>query len=218
MVLKMKQFAEKHFSFLVAPVRAMRARIMSQISKVHVRKLLREGKELKIEVGSGNRKGDNGWITVDMCSETDIFWDLRYGLPFPDASLSKIYSSHFLEHLSFQEGQAFFDECMRALKPNGVISICVPNAQIYLEAYVNRKELEKDAFFLYAPAYNDTTRMDYVNYTAYMDGQHKYMFDQENLLFLLSAKGFKDARLRDFDPEIDRQARDYESIYAEARR
>ncbi len=213
-----KEFAEKYCSFVVSPLRSIRSRIKSGLSKSRIRRILRENDDIKVEVGSGNRKGSNGWLTVDLCSDTDIFWDLRYGLPFPDASLSKVYSSHFLEHLTFKEGQAFLDECMRTLKPNGVVSICVPNAQIYLEAYVKKQELEADTYFLYKPAYNYTTRMDYINYTAYMDGQHKYMFDKENLLFLLTSKGFKDARIRDFDPSIDRLARDYESIYAEARK
>jgi len=31
------------------------------------------------------------------------------------------------------------------------------------------------------PAWNDTTKIDYVNYTAYMDNDHRYMFDEENL-------------------------------------
>jgi hypothetical protein len=49
-----------------------------------------------------------------------------------------------------------------------------------------------------------------------MDGHHKYMFDEENLLHILQAKGFKNVRLRDFDPELDIKERDFESIYAEA--
>jgi hypothetical protein len=70
--------------------------------------------------------------------------------------------------------------------------------------------------FGWKPAYNNTTRIDYVNYTAYMGGEHKYMFDEENLIHILTKASFKNVRLRVFDPGIDLQARDFESIYAEA--
>jgi hypothetical protein len=49
-----------------------------------------------------------------------------------------------------------------------------------------------------------------------MDGHHKYMFDQENLLHILKSHNFTSVRLRDFDPAIDMKKRDFESLYAEA--
>lgn len=76
--------------------------------------------------------------------------------------------------------------------------------------------LDENEFFGYKPAYNNTTRIDYVNYTTYMDGHHKYMFDEENLLYILKLKGFKNAHLRIFNPSLHLKERDFESIYAEA--
>ena len=151
-----------------------------------------------------------------MTRNCDIYWDLRRGIPFPNESISKIYSSHFFEHLSFKEGQKFLDECLRVLVPGGIFSICVPNSRMYIEAYLNNSDLNKNQFFGYKPAYNNTTKIDYVNYTAYMDGHHKYMFDEENLIYILTLKGFQNVRLRKFDPDIDRKERDFESIYADA--
>jgi hypothetical protein len=100
--------------------------------------------------------------------------------------------------------------------PDGKFSICVPNARIYIDAYVKGNSLDAATFFGYEAAYNYTTRIDYVNYTAYMGGEHKYMFDEENIVFILKSKGFRNVRLRDFDPSVDLQERDFESIYAEA--
>jgi len=178
--------------------------------------MLKERNEICVEVGAGYKKGKGEWITIDMNDTCDVYWDLRKGIPFPSESLKKIYSSHFFEHLSYKEAQQFLDECMRVLIPGGQFSICVPNARIYLEAYVNRTLLDETRFIAHPPAYNHTTRIDLVNYTAYMDGGHKYMFDEENLLFILSSKGFKNPSLRQFDPTLDLQERDFESIYAEA--
>lgn len=182
-------------------------------SRKKINSLLHGEKEIYLEVGAGNKKGSNGWITIDMTGTCDIFWDLRMGIPFPNESVSRIYSSHFLEHLTYKEGQKFLDECLRVLRPGGTFSICVPNARIYIDAYLNSK-LDEKTFFRYKPAYNNTTKIDYVNYTAYMDGHHKYMFDEDNLIYILEAKGMRNVRLRDFDLALDLKERDFESIYA----
>lgn len=187
-----------------------------QKSKIRIRYLIKETQQIWLEVGAGDKKGKNGWITVDITKNCNIFWDLRNGLPFPDESVSKVYSSHFLEHLSFKEGQRFLRECLRVLVPSGTFSICVPNARLYLEAYVKSDPL--DHFCKYTPAYNSTTKIDYVNYIAYMDGHHNYMFDEENLLFILKSAGFTNVYMRGFIPELDLKERDYESIYGEAKK
>lgn len=188
------------------------------LSRKRIAAALRNAQPIKIEVGAGARRGCKGWLTIDVNAECDLYWDLRRGIPFPKGRVSAIYSSHFLEHLTYQETQAFLDECLRVLIPGGTFSVCVPNARLYIEAYLGLRDLDPTRFMRYLPAYNDTTRIDIVNYTAYMAGEHKYMWDEENLLHILRNKGFVDVLLRDFDPDLDLEARDYESIYAIARR
>ncbi len=185
-------------------------------SRYKVHRLLKVKREIWIEVGAGGKRGTGEWVTLDVDTRCDVYWDLRRGIPFPDGRITKLYSSHFFEHLSFDEILLFLNECRRVLAPNGKFLICVPNARIYLEAYVTGTPPNPDVFFGYKAAYNHTTRIDYANYMAYMAGQHKYMFDEENLIFILKSKGFRNVRLREFDPSLDLQERDFESIYAEA--
>lgn len=210
--MQIRKLIGKVFPFAVPVYREVR----HKLSKHKIRRRLKQGNPISVEVGAGKRRGQGEWVTIDMNGSCDIYWDLRKGIPFPNDSLKKIYSSHFLEHLSFAEAQQFLDECKRVLLPGGQFSICVPNARIYIEAYVNRIPLDENKFLVYRPAYNHTTQIDFVNYTAYMNGEHKYMFDEDNLLFILGSKGFKNPRLRQFDSTLDLQDRDAESIYAEA--
>ena len=182
-------------------------------SRKQVRAILAAGREISLDLGGGYRPGQNGWINVDVSNESDLFWDLRYGIPFPDASVDRIYSSHLFEHLTYEQGQGLLDESMRALKPGGSFSIVVPNARMYVEWYTGAREIPADAD-TWAPAYNNTTGIDALNYVAYMAGEHKYMFDQVNLLHILNAKGFDRVTQRAFDPETDLAERDFESIYA----
>jgi predicted SAM-dependent methyltransferase len=212
MIQQIKAFVRQRIPLAMPVVIAMRHRS----SKRSIRRLLKEGRGICVELGAGDKRGEHGWVTIDMTKNCDIYWDLRRGIPFPNDSVQRIYSSHFFEHLSFAEAQRFLDECKRALVPNGKFSICVPNARIYLDAYAKGNSLDAATYFGYGSAYNHTTRIDYVNYTAYMDGAHKYMFDEENLIFILKSKGFRNVRLREFDPSLDLRERDFESIYAEA--
>lgn len=187
-----------------------------QISKQIVRRLVRANNKIYVELGAGGIKGVDGWVNIDIVNNCDIIWDLRKGIPFPDGSITKLYSSHFFEHLSYQEGQIFLDECRRTLAPGGTFSICVPNAKLYVLTYLSDDpQLKKQLSGYYKYAFNNTTKIDYLNYIAYMDGQHKYMFDEENLVYIMKAKGFKNVHLRPFDPSLDQKERDFESIYAE---
>jgi predicted SAM-dependent methyltransferase len=182
-------------------------------SRKQLRSLRESGREISLDLGGGDRKGTGGWLTVDITHNCDLYWDLRLGIPFADNSVSRIYSSHMFEHLTYSEAQGLLDECMRALKPGGSFSIVVPNAGMYIEGYMGQRELPAE-YFGWEPAFNRTTRIDALNYVAYMAGEHKYMFDQENLLHILTAKGFVNVSARAFDPETDMQERDFESIYA----
>ncbi len=73
-----------------------------------------------------------------------------------------------------------------------------------------------DSSSCFHQAYNNTTRIDHLNYIAYMGGHHKYMFDKENLLHILKSLGFSSVSLRAFDPRIDTRAED--SIFVEAKK
>jgi predicted SAM-dependent methyltransferase len=188
----------------------MRRGMSSTPAKVN--KLLASGKPIKLDIG-GADAGTNGWSTVDVTRECDFFWDLRRGIPFPDSTVDAVYSSHFFEHLTYTEGQAVLREGLRILKPGGSFSVCVPNARIYVEAYLGMREIP-DAYFAWKPAMHETTSIDAINYVAYMGGEHKYMFDIDNLLHLLRAAGFSEVRERSFEAGLDRPERDFESIYA----
>ena len=170
---------------------------------------------IKLEIGSGPKRGADGWTTVDI-DGADIEHDLRNGFPLSDNSVDAIYSSHLLEHIPYPGLLALLRESHRVLKPEGVFLACVPNARHYIEAYIeNKRFLPEDKVF--RPGWVETgSAIDELKYFAYMAGEHCYMFDEENLLNTLRAGGFEDVRLRDFDPSLDMAERDHESIYAVA--
>ncbi|CAN5388771.1 hypothetical protein BH10ACI2_BH10ACI2_17740 [soil metagenome] len=175
--------------------------------------LRRSDLPLKLELGSGPRGGENGWTTVDMGDGPDLSIDLRTSLPFAENEIAEIYSSHFLEHFDYRDLIKLLEECYRVLQPDGVFRAAVPNARIYINGYLNENEFDIEFYCRYEPAFQNNSKIDVLNYIAYMDGHHRHMFDEENIIDILELVGFRDVALRKFDPDLDLKERDYESIY-----
>ncbi len=76
---------------------------------------LKKQDNICLELGSGCKKGSNGWTTIDL-SGADISHDLRMGIPLPSQTVDRIYTSHMFEHIPYKELVVFIDECYRVLK------------------------------------------------------------------------------------------------------
>lgn len=196
--------------------------VLSKLRQIHSKSkwsALIETSEIKLELGSGPKKGKDGWTTVDIGSSihtADISWDLRRGIPLSNESVMKIYSSHLLEHIPYEQLLKFLQDCHRVLKAEGVFLVCVPNFRIYIDAYKKGQMFRSRDTWWQPGVINTGSCIDQLNYMAYMKDEHKYMFDEENLINTLLKAGFSSAKLRAFDPHLDLKERDYESIYAVA--
>ena len=175
-------------------------------------KRLSKSHEIKLELGSRTRRL-NAFITIDLVG-ADICHNLLRGIPLKSNSVNGIYSSHVFEHFAYKDLVFILRDCYRILKPSGFFSICVPNAGAYIEAYYEKRNfIKRDN--LYQPAViNTNSFIDQVNYVAYLNGQHKHMFDNEHLQNILYSVGFSKVILRSFDPNLDLPERKHESIYA----
>lgn len=86
-----------------------------------------------VDIGCGMRKKD-GYYGIDISSydRVDLVQDLRFTpLPFADESVTDVYASHFLEHLSFEEVLFLFNEVYRVMVVGGKFEIIVPHAMSY---------------------------------------------------------------------------------------
>lgn len=189
-----------------------------QTNNRYIRQLLASRKPVYLELGAGCNRGKNGWVTSDICRGADLRIDLLEPFPFPDNSIDKLYSSHVFEHFYTHQLEFILSECLRVLKPGGLVSACVPNAAIYLDAYTNPDAFDPDRFCRYKPGYRFYSEIDFINYIAYMGGHHRHMFDQENLVQLLRVNGFREVSSRCFYDGLDLQARDFQSIYVEGKK
>lgn len=126
---------------------------------------------MKLELGSGPKAGSNGWTTIDFCYGADISHDLRKGIPLESNSVNSIYSSHMLEHIPYKQLIEVINECKRVLKEGAELSICVPNASLYINSYTSKENFRGQNASVFEPAIIDTgSFIDQINYIAYMGG------------------------------------------------
>ena len=164
----------------------------------------------QLEIGSGPVRKP-GWITLDMSTRADVSWDLRRRLPFKEASFERIYCSHVLEHFAYPDLRRLLLDVRRVLRPGGQFLIAVPDAALYVDAYLGRSPPE--GLLRHRPAVISERPMDRLNYIFYMNGQHRFMFDVDNLAHHCQDAGFAGCVARAFDPGLDSRDRDYESLY-----
>jgi predicted SAM-dependent methyltransferase len=177
-----------------------------------------------------------GWINLDILPHIGVMcWDCTKGLPFKDGAIEAIYSEHFFEHLDFEsEAKMFLRECLRCLRPNGILRIAVPDGEKYLRFYAQNdwfrlaamRPLVKDGNnyreLYWWPNKVYKTKMELINFAFRQDGEHKFMYDAETLVLMLRESGFSSSYETDYneshDPKlnIDSLWRKDESIYVEA--
>lgn len=141
----------------------------------------------KLHIGCGNIYL-KGWINIDLDSElADLNHDLREPLPFEDGSVDFIFSEHFIEHLSFEEGLACVQDFYRVLKSGGVLRVATPDLRYLLFKYF---------FFWKKQDWIKTYEYEWLETPAQMinlcfrEWGHQHLYDKQELIRLLKNAGF----------------------------
>lgn len=137
--------------------------------------------------------------------------DLAYGLPLKEGVADHIYSSHFFEHLYRPDAIHLFKECLRVLKPGGLMRVSIPDLEFAVSLYAKgeKDRMLKSYFFV-------------EDHAAHYS-RHKYMYDFPMLEALLSEIGFRDIVRRSFQagemPDVNLlDNRPEDSLFVEARK
>ncbi|MFH1997540.1 MAG: hypothetical protein ABII94_02505 [Patescibacteria group bacterium] len=192
--------------FLIWLYKSTRREILSPIriyisNKKKIKKYLKQ-ESLKLEIGSSIKK--QGWITIDLKKSADLQLNLTKTILFSNNSITEIHSEHFFEHLTIEEIKFCLKECFRILKIGGEISFGVPDFERACKTYLlDENEFYKEKFWLSPNPNWCKSKIDELNFLIYANGYHRFMFDKENGIQRLKEAGFKNCRIRNYNPQKD---------------
>jgi len=217
------------FNHIRLELNALRVRTLHRIHPGLRRKIkrLRQQHNLLVNIGCGPF-GQPGWINLDLfpCGNLTLLADCRRSLPFNDASCRGIHVEHFLEHLDPEdERPRFLQECRRSLCVGGILRVIVPNAELYIKAYLEPgwASLNEIGCGGNRPESCFPCKMEMLNCVFHQSWEHYAGYDAESLQIVLQNAGFSqvkrcDWRTGDFPGGcIDRELHRSYSLYLEAR-
>jgi predicted SAM-dependent methyltransferase len=194
------------------PLRELVTTAMRPRAERQAQQLVASGQPIRLNIGSGF-KPIAGWTNMDLAgASVDLTWNLKRGIPFPDATVTAIYSEHLYEHLPIDAGLAVARDAVRALRPGGVFRVAVPDAGLLLRSYAGTDDEEW--------ALSRPTRMQSVMSLFYENG-HTTMYDEQLLTVLCELAGLTDVTARQFGesaiegPAPDSEHRRSGTLYVE---
>ena len=121
-----------------------------------------------------------------------IHHNLFYGIPFKNDTVQNVFSSHFVEHLTYDSASFLMAESFRVLQPGGFIRILVPSLQSEVEKMKQAiEEFEKG---------NNQPIQTFVTepYQDLMDSfsHHHFMYDGSALQKIISQVGFTEVEIK----------------------
>jgi predicted SAM-dependent methyltransferase len=131
-----------------------------------------------------------------------IVWkDVCRGLPYPDGSAGKVYTSHMLEHLDRRCGESVLRECWRVLRSGGILRVVVPDLAIHARRYLERL----DEHGAGRAPHDDFLRNVYGAYLRRKryGADHRYMYDWPTLADAMRQAGFERLVLQEFRCSLD---------------
>ncbi len=147
-------------------------------------------REIHLHLGCG-RKYLPGFVNIDgnVFRRTNMWLDLRNGLPFADSTVSSAYASHVFEHFYPDELAGILRECHRVLRPGGGLRIVVPDMGGAVRAYLEGRS----TFFSDFPRPHKSLGGKLSN-LLFCEGGHRQGFDFSYLEETLQEAGFSEIR------------------------
>lgn len=139
-----------------------------------------------------------------------VHHNLEYGIPFADNTIDYLYTAGTFEHFYPDRAKQLLNKAYKAMKPNGLIRITVPDLEHIIGLFNSGKTKEALTYF-----YEDSL-CDHFS-------RHKYLYNFELLKEFLEEAGFVNVKKYDIYegemPDIDKlDLRPGETLFVEARK
>jgi predicted SAM-dependent methyltransferase len=148
-----------------------------------------------LHLGAGEHRIE-GWTNVDFLGSpaVDVRADCAAPLPFRDASVAFIHCEDLLEHLDLAGGKTLLAECLRILRPGGVLRLLTPDLERLIHSVYQRRDPRHLRWC--AERLSADGPCEALNMHLRMNGEHRFVYDGPRLREVLAALGFSVRRVR----------------------
>ncbi len=149
----------------------------------------------RLHLGCGDHRLEN-WVNVDVAKTfaAGLIADGSRCLPFPDGGFAFIHCEDLLEHLDFENGHAMLRECFRILENGGVLRVLTPDLRALVEKVYRDADPRELAWCERELSASGPCQA--LNAHLRMKGEHRFVYDEEELTRVLRGIGFEVARVR----------------------
>ena len=138
--------------------------------------------------------------------KTVKFGDITKKLPIEDGSADRVYCSHVLEHLSFDDFHHALAETYRILKNGGVFRGVMPDLEYEAQRYLQHIEADAAHIFMKESHLGVSSRPNGIKgriVSSLGNSAHLWLWDYKALEKALFEAGFKDIRRAKFGDSRD---------------
>lgn len=149
----------------------------------------------KLHIGCGPHKLA-GWLNTDIdVSNGALYLDATKPLPFPDDTFNFIFSEHMIEHIPIVAARRLCLECVRILRPGGVLRVATPDMAFLFALWSNEDPDLNKNYILNATQhfknYPVLNKCATINNFFYNWG-HCFIYDEETLSQIFLEVGLSD--------------------------
>lgn len=215
-----------HFRLELNACYVRMAHCLNPYYRARVQKL-KKARDLLVNLGCGPYGKAEGWINLDLSQVQHVYLrtDCRRKLPLADDSCIGIHIEMFLEHLDpYDEVPHFLAEIRRCLQAGGVARFVVPDAELYVRAYLapGWDAMNQISYGSEDWSKQYTSKMEALNHVFQQGYEHYGGWDFERLRNRLENAGFATIRRQTFgvgdfpSGPIDREYHRQNGLYVEA--
>lgn len=156
---------------------------------------LHSQRELLVNVACGPFAIE-GWVNLDLYPHPGVTLaaDCRRRLPLVTGSCLGIHAEMFLEHLDPTEEAPFFlKDCLRCLQPDGTLRVIVPDAELFLRAYLSDGWEALNEISYGGEQWDRVfpSKMDALNHVFLQEWEHYGGWDAARVELVLRSAGFR---------------------------
>jgi SAM-dependent methyltransferase len=156
----------------------------------------------KLHIGCGKHIL-SGWLNTDSYLQDPslpiYLFDASQKFPFEDGTFAYVFSEHMIEHISYPAGLHMLRECLRVLKPRGVLRLSTPDLDFLLDLRRPDKSPLQREYIRWSSETNtphvpDPTNETFVINNYVRDWGHTFIYDEKTLRQSMQLAGFSQLR------------------------